>query len=79
MMPINWGVRCLLVIAGGVFDVPELILRGYLTDRDHLQAVFLAIGRVDEQVFEVAGAFALPQGLRRLSTSSVFWLARSCT
>lgn len=49
------------VIAGHTLDPGELISDRHLTDRDHLQAVLLPIGRVHEQVLEIARPARLPQ------------------
>ncbi|MNZ79580.1 hypothetical protein D3C78_981870 [compost metagenome] len=48
-----------LVVAGHVLDGQKLILGGHLRHRDQLHPVLLAVWRVEQQVAEIARAFAL--------------------
>jgi len=55
------GKRCELVAAGEALDTGESFLRRHLPDRDHLQPILLAIGRMYERIPEVAGTARLAQ------------------
>lgn len=43
------------VVAGHVLDVEDIVLRGHFADRNHLDALLLAVRRVDKQVAELPG------------------------
>lgn len=49
------------VIPRDALEGVELVLRRHPADRDQLDAVFLAIGRVDEQIAEAARALGRAQ------------------
>lgn len=57
-------MRSQYVIAGHVLDVEELIFGRDFANRNDLDPVFLAIGRVHKQVAEIARPFTV---LKRLA------------
>ena len=66
--------RCELVAAGEALDTGESFLRRHRPDRDHLQPILLAIGRMHEQIPEVAGTARLAQRLTQLLHVTAFGL-----